>query len=142
MIFVEDINFKVSAKGFLSKSMLDGAFGQFRDILSWVCWKRGKYFAQVDHKLTSQICPKCQTHTGKKPLSVRVHECRECGYRTARDHASAEVILQRGLAVVPGDDGEGKQSGNGVLSGVSYLDKCRTKRQESFGISRKAQLRG
>lgn len=27
MIFAEDINFRVSAKGFFSKSMLDGAFG-------------------------------------------------------------------------------------------------------------------
>ncbi|WP_013323447.1 RNA-guided endonuclease InsQ/TnpB family protein [Gloeothece verrucosa] len=125
MIFVEDINFRVSAKGFLSKSMLDGAFGQFRNILSWVCWKRGKYFAQVDHKFTSQICPKCQTHTGKKPLSQRVHECPECSYQTTRDHASAEVILQRGLEKVGMDVAERKQSDNGVLSGVLYLDKCR-----------------
>ncbi|NES81967.1 MAG: transposase [Moorea sp. SIO2B7] len=127
MLFAEDIDFRVSAKGFLGKSMLDGAFGQFRDILSWVCWKRGKYFAKVDHKFSSQICPKCQTHTGKKPLSQRVHECPECGYQTTRDHASAQVILQRGLAVLPVDDREGKLSGNCVLSGVSYLDKCRSR---------------
>ena len=57
MIFVEDIDFRVSAKGFLGKQMLDGGFGQFRQLLSWVCWKRGKYFATVDHKYTSQICP-------------------------------------------------------------------------------------
>ena len=44
MIFVEDIDFRVSAKGFLDKQMLDGGFGQFREILKWVCWKRGKYF--------------------------------------------------------------------------------------------------
>ncbi|MDJ0678355.1 MAG: hypothetical protein QNJ18_00665 [Xenococcaceae cyanobacterium MO_167.B52] len=35
------------------KQMLDGGFGQFRDLLSWLCWKRSKYFAQVDHKYTS-----------------------------------------------------------------------------------------
>ena len=32
MIFVEDINFKMTAKGFLGKHMLNGGFGQFRDL--------------------------------------------------------------------------------------------------------------
>ena len=100
MIFVEDINFKMTARGFLGKQMLDGGFGQFRDLLSWVCWKRGKYFAQVEHKYTSQICPECGTHTGKKELSERDHFCGECGYQTTRDHASGRVILQRGLNVL------------------------------------------
>ncbi len=128
MIFVEDINFKMTAKGFLSKQMLDGGFGQFRDLLSWVCWKRGKYFAQVEHRHTSQICPECGTHTGKKELGQIVHICSECSYQTSRDHASSRVILNRGLeTVVPVDCGEGKLSGNGVLSGVLYLDKCRSR---------------
>ncbi len=112
MIFVEDINFKMTARGFLGKEMLDGGFGQFRDLLSWVCWKRGKYFAQVDHKYTSQICPECGTHTGKKELNQRIHICNECGYSTSRDHASGGVILQRGLeSVVPTDCRERKLDG-------------------------------
>ena len=129
MIFIEDINFKMSSKGFLGKQMLDGkkGFGQFRDLLSWVCWKRGKYFAQVDHKYTSQICPECNTHTGKKELNQRVHNCPECGYKTNRDHASGRVILQRGLEQVRLDRSETKESGNGVLSGVLCLDKCRSR---------------
>ena len=111
MIFVEDINFKMTAKGFLGKHMLDGGFGQFRDLLSWVCWKRGKYFAQVDHKFTSQICPECGTHTGKKELNQRQHICPECGYSTSRDHASSRIILQRGLeSIVPMDCRERKLS--------------------------------
>ena len=111
MIFVEDIDFKMTAKGFLGKHMLDGRFGQFRDLLSWVCWKRGKYFARVDHKFTSQICPKCNAHTGKKELKERQHICPECDYSTSRDHASAEVILNRGLEnIVPMDCRERKLS--------------------------------
>ncbi len=124
MIFVEDINFKMTAKGFLGKQMLDGGFGQFRDLLSWVCWKRGKYFAQVDHKYTSQICPECDTHTGKKELKERVHICDECGYQTTRDHASSRVILNRGLEqIVPVDCGERKLSGNevGLRSGFPTM---------------------
>ena len=135
MIFVEDINFKMTAKGFLGKQMLDGGFGQFRDLLSWVCWKRGKYFARVDHRFTSQICPECGTHTGKKELSERVHVCDECGYQTSRDHASGRVILNRGLeTVVRLDESERKLSGNGVLSGVLYLDKCRSRNANSRGL--------
>ena len=132
MIFVEDLNLKMTARGFLGKQMLDGGFGQFRDLLSWVCWKRGKYFAQVDHKFTSQICPECGTHTGKKQLKQRVHLCTECGYETSRDHASGRVILNRGLEnIVPMDCRERKLSGKGVLSGVSYLDKCRSRNANS-----------
>jgi len=148
LIFVEDIDFRVSAKGFLGKQMLDGGFGQFREILKWVCWKRGKYFGRVDHKYTSQICPNCGTHTGKKELSERNHSCAECGYTTTRDHASAQVIQQRGIASVPSDRGERKLSANksaspgetpgaydgrGVLSGISYLDKCRCRNTQSQG---------
>lgn len=128
LIFVEDLDFRVSAKGFLGKQMLDGGFGQFRNLLSWVCWKRGKYFSQVDHKYTSQICPKCNTHTGKKELSQRLHICPVCNYQTSRDHASAEVILNRGLEeIVRLDESERKLPSNGVLSGISYLDKCRSR---------------
>ena len=132
MIFVEDIDFGVSAKGFLGKSMLDGGFGQFRTILKWVCWKRDKFFAQVDHKYSSQICPNCGTHTGKKPLSQRQYICPECNYQTTRDHAAAEVLLQRGLGSVQFvrmDDAERKLPSNGDLSGSvwDWLDKCRSR---------------
>jgi putative transposase len=128
MVFVEDINFRMSAKGFLGKHMLDGGFSQFRDLLSWVCWKRGKYFAQVDHRYTNQICPNCGTNTGKKELDERTHFCPECKYSTTRDHAAAEVIMQRGsVSIVAVDGGERKLSSNGVLSGVLYLDKCRSR---------------
>ncbi len=117
-IFVEDIDFRVSSKGFLGKQMLDGAFGQFRALLQWVCWKRGKYFGQVDHRFTSQICPNCNSHTGKKDLSVREHQCSECGYQTTRDHAAAEVIKQRGeSSIVPLDGRERKQPTECVLAG-------------------------
>ncbi len=125
MIFVEDLDFRLTAKGFLGKQMLDGAFGQFRTLLSWVCWKRGKYFAEVDHKYTSQICPQCGIHTGKKDLSEREHNCPECGYSTTRDIASAQVIKQRGEEnVVPLDVRERKLPTECVLSGTKSLDKC------------------
>lgn len=100
MIFVEDINFKAWARGMFRKHTLDAAFGQFFEILQWVCWKRGVYFAKVDKNYTSQQCPQCGTHTGKKELSDRMHSCFECGYTTSRDVAAAEVVRNRGIDVI------------------------------------------
>jgi putative transposase len=97
MVFVEDIDFRVWAKGMLGKHTLDAGFGQFISILSWVCWKQGVYFEKVNKDYTSQVCPNCDTHTGKKELKLRVHNCPECGYTTHRDVAAAQVIRNRGL---------------------------------------------
>jgi putative transposase len=96
-IFVEDIDFTAWAKGMLGKHTLDAGFGQFFNILSWVCWKTDTYFAKVDKNYTSQICPNCGAHTGKKTLDIRVHSCPECGYTTHRDVAAAQVIRNRGI---------------------------------------------
>ncbi len=96
MIFAEDLNLKAMSKGMLCKHTLDAGFGQFLNILEWVCSKRDVLFLKVDAFETSQTCPNCQTHTGKKELSQRIHEC-ECGYKTDRDVAAAQVVMQRGI---------------------------------------------
>ncbi len=77
-IFIEDINFISWAKGILGKHTLDAAFGQFVNILKWVAWKLDVFVAEVDKNYTSQICPNCGFHTGKKLLSEREHNCPEC----------------------------------------------------------------
>ncbi len=100
MIFVEDIDFRVWAKGMLGKHTLDAGFGQFLNILQWVCWNRDVYFAKVNKDYTSQVCPQCDTHTGKKSLKDRVHSCPECGYTTHRDIAAAQIVRNRGVSGV------------------------------------------
>ena len=95
-IFVEDIDFRLMAKGFLGKHSLDAGFGQFRTILRHVCRKRGKFFAEVDHRGTSQTCPNCRTQV-RKTLADRVHHCPECGYTCDRDVASGQEICNRGI---------------------------------------------
>lgn len=100
MIFAEDLNLKATSRGMLAKHCLDAAWGSFLEILKWVCWKRGVYFTKVDPNGTSQTCPRCGAHTGKKELSERVHHCGECGYTTDRDVAAAQVVMQRGLLLV------------------------------------------
>jgi putative transposase len=122
-IFVEDIDYRVMAKGFLGKHTLDASFGQFRELLKWVCWKRGKFFATVDHRGTSKQCPDCGAEWDND-LSIRWHTCKECGYENNRDVASAEVIRNRGTNQYPRTIGERKLPANSVLSGVLCLDKC------------------
>ena len=75
------------------------------------------YFAKVDKDYTSQICPNCGTHTGKKDLSVRVHSCNECGYTQDRDVTASEVVRNRGLEAA--GTTVYKQPSNGGLAGAS-----------------------
>ena len=98
MIFAEDLDFRVMAKGFLGKHTLDAGLGQFlNQVLPWVCFKRGVYYSKVDASGTSQECPDCGAVV-KKDLSVRVHQCTHCGSVKPRDIASGQVICARGLS--------------------------------------------
>lgn len=95
-IFVEDIDFRIMAKGSLGKHTLDAGFGQFRNILGFVSKQRGKFLATVDHRGTTQTCPNCRIEV-KKDLSVRWHSCPECKYECDRDIASAQEVCNRGI---------------------------------------------
>ncbi len=99
MVFMEDLDYRISAKGMFGKHMLDAAFGQFRTIVKYVCWKRGKFFTEVDARGTSQECPECGGEV-KKDLSVRVHNCPHCGYKTDRDVAAGQNIRNRGIKLI------------------------------------------
>jgi putative transposase len=55
MVFIEDIDFRIWAKGMFCKHTLDAGFGQFISILSWVCWKQGVYFEKVNKDFTGRI---------------------------------------------------------------------------------------
>jgi putative transposase len=99
MVFMEDLDYTIMAKGMLGKHMLDGGFGQFRSLVKYVCWKRGVFFALVNSRGTSQECPECGAEV-RKDLSVRVHKCPSCSYTTDRDVASGQVIRNRGLELI------------------------------------------
>lgn len=119
MIFVEDINFVSWSKGLFGKQSLDMGIGQFFTILEYVCSQTDTYFAKVDKDYTSQICPNCNTNTGKKELSERVHCCPECGFEMDRDVAAAMVIRDRGLNSLAVGTTVIKQPSNGVLTGTT-----------------------
>ena len=97
-IFVEDLDFRIMAKGFLGKHKLDAGLGQFvNQVLPWVCFKRGVYYGKVNAYGTSQECPDCGAKV-KKGLSVRISHCHECGSIKPRDIAAAQVINARGFS--------------------------------------------
>ena len=87
-------------RGILSKHSADAGFGQFVSILEWVCFRRDVYFARVNKDGTSQTCPNCGAHTGKKPLDIRFHHCDECGYKTTRDVAASQEVRNRGVSAL------------------------------------------
>ena len=99
MVFMEDLDYRISAKGMFGKQMLDAAFGQFRTIVKYVCWRRGKFFAEVDARGTSIECPSCGGEV-KKYLTVRVHNCPHCNYTTDRDVAAGQNIRNRGIKLI------------------------------------------
>ena len=112
MIFVEKINFVGWQRGILSQHSADAGFGQFVKILEWVCFRRDVYFAKVNKDGTSQTCPNCGAHTGKKNLDIRVHNCNECEYTTTRDVAASQEVRNRGISAL----------GHSVLENVCGLE--------------------
>ncbi|MEO1429791.1 MAG: transposase [Cyanobacteria bacterium J06632_19] len=121
-IFVEDIDFRIMAKGFLGKHTIDASFGQFRSILKYVGWRRGKFVGEVNHKGTSQTCPNCRIEV-RKELKDRWHSCPECGYKANRDIASAQEICNRGIETYPGTLGRQEIGSQVGLPGNIVLGK-------------------
>jgi putative transposase len=131
MVFVEDLDFRIMAKGMLGKHTLDAGLGQFvNQILPWVCFKRDVFYAKVDPRGTSQECPNCGIAVHKE-LSVRWHQCPECGYTTARDIAAARVISARGQRVVETACGVEVTGASVTVSSQLAL------KQEIFGVTQR-----
>ncbi len=136
-IFAEDVNTVGLNRGMLRKDCIDASFAQFLSLLEWVCFKRGAFFLRVNPRGTSQTCPECRV-TVAKPLSEREHICPECGYRTHRDHAAAEMVLLRGLELVstPGFGGTETACAVGLPGAGETLSRSKAKSRK--GKTRKA----
>ncbi len=138
MIFMEDLDYRTMAKGMFGKHTLDAAFGQFRNIVKYVCWKRGKFFGEVNARGTSQECPECGEEV-KKGLSVRVHNCPSCGYTTDRDVAAGQNIRNRGIKLISTVGQTGIESAcAAVLPGVE-VTQSRQVAKSRTGKTRKSK---
>lgn len=138
MVFMEDLDYRTSAQGMFGKHMLDAAFGQFRSIVKYICWKRGKFFGVVAAWLTSQECPECGAVV-RKDLSVRVHSCPNCNYTTDRDVASAQVIRNRGIKIASTDGQSGIESVCAAGLPGFEVTQSRSKAKPRKGVTRKSQ---
>ena len=136
MVFTEDLDYRILAKGMLGKSMLDAGFGAFRNIVKYVCWKRGSFFALVNSRGTSQECPECGAEV-KKDLSVRVHLCLNCKYQTDRDIASGQVIRNRGITLISTGGQPGTETVCAVDLPGSEVTQVRQKAKTRRGATRK-----
>ena len=100
IICVEDLRITQMMGGnfrSMNRSIADAAWGQFLSFTSYKAADAGRVFVEVDPRGTSQECSQCGAKV-PKDLSVRIHDCHNCGFRTNRDHNSGLNILRRGLA--------------------------------------------
>ena len=98
-VAVEDLKISNMVKNHhLAKSISDAAWGNFRLILQSKAANAGKQLTKVNPKYTSQRCSGCDTIV-PKPLSVRVHDCPDCGLVLDRDHNAAINIKKAAVAL-------------------------------------------
>jgi putative transposase len=134
MVFVEDLDFRIVAKGMLGKHTLDAGLGQFTNqILPWVCFKRDVFYSKVDARGTSQECPDCGAEV-RKDLSTRTHCCHNCGSVKPRDIAAAQVISARGQRVA--ENACGVDAAGAEVTQSSWL----AWKQELFGVTQGISL--
>jgi putative transposase len=98
-IAVEDLRIKNMVRNHhLARSISDASWGRFLSILSYKAEYAGRMFTQVNPNGTSQICSVCG-YKVPKDLSVRIHNCPNCGVSLYRDFNSALNILTLGRSV-------------------------------------------
>jgi putative transposase len=79
-----------------AKSKSDVAWGRLRQFMAYKAANAGKLFVPVNYRGTTQRCSQCGTDV-PKDLSMRQHDCPQCGFSTTRDHNSALEIKRRML---------------------------------------------
>jgi len=96
VICVEDINAnEMLKKRWCNKQILDAAWGNFLDTLTFKAECAGRKLVRVNPAYTSQTCSKCGTRVLHE-LKDRVFNC-GCGHSENRDLNAAKNILRLGL---------------------------------------------
>ncbi|HEY9872421.1 MAG TPA: transposase [Candidatus Obscuribacterales bacterium] len=100
LIAVEDLQVQNLARNSkLAKSIYDAGWSAFINILEAVAVKCGSLVVKVAPHNTSQNCSGCGVKV-PKTLSVRTHECPNCGLILDRDENAAVNILDKALQAV------------------------------------------
>ena len=83
-----------------SKSILDAAWGQFKDFVKYKAVRAGKHLVLVNPAYTSQECSVCGEKNTELTLEERTFQCPSCGNELPRDFNAALNILNRALEQV------------------------------------------
>jgi IS605 OrfB family transposase len=96
-IYVEDLHVKGLARGRLSKSVHDAAFGMFLARLESKAARSGRTFGKVDRYFPStRLCSACGALTGPSGLEGLKVRRWQCGCRAVHDRdRNAEVDIRR-----------------------------------------------
>jgi putative transposase len=81
----------------IRRGVADVAWGQFVSFITYKAAWASRGVVRVNPKGTTQMCSGCGAIV-PKDLSVRTHECPECGLKIGRDVNAALNILARGLS--------------------------------------------
>jgi putative transposase len=114
LVVYEDLSVRALARGILSKSFHDAAWGLLLRCIASKAEEAGKHTRPTETRLSSQVCCRCGELV-PKTLAERTHRCPHCGLTIDRDHNSAIVIRSRGQR-----DLELERSG--VEGEASYLE--------------------
>ena len=93
---------QVNGNKTISRGIADVAWGKFVQFTTYKAANAGRTVALVNPRGTTQMCSGCGSIV-PKDLSVRIHECPNCGLRLNRDHNAALNILARGLSSISAD---------------------------------------
>lgn len=99
IVCVEKLNIKKMTSDnwkSLNKSILDGGWYNFRQMLTYKAEWAGKRVVEVNPAYTSQVCSKCGAIV-KKELDEREHNCPHCGLVCNRDLNASLNILRVGM---------------------------------------------
>jgi len=83
----------------INRGIADVAWGQFVQFTAYKAANAGRSVVLIDPRGTTQMCSGCHAIV-PKDLSVRVHDCPNCGLWLDRDHNAALNILARGLSSI------------------------------------------
>lgn len=99
-VALEGLSVSGLAQGRLAKSVHDAGWGLLVALIQQKAPRVGTDIRVIGrYAPTSQVCAVCGALDGKKALSVRVWECKECGARLDRDwNAALNVLVAAGLA--------------------------------------------
>ncbi len=83
----------------INRNIADVAWGQFVQYITYKAEEAGRVVIRINPRGTTQSCSGCGKHV-PKDLSVRVHDCPQCGLKLDRDLNAAFNILTRGIASI------------------------------------------